>query len=115
MRCLAAGYEERRRRRRRCCGGVLASVAANVDDGRLHDGARRRRRLRPIARPVKVPEPTQDEATGVPAARAQRERELHHGQRTARRSDPTQRLQVYGAGTQLQCGYRVQRRRRHRR
>lgn len=114
MRCLAAGYEERRRQRRRwrCCSGVQVSVAdQTVGDG-VPDGCGGR--LRPVARTVQVSESSQNETTSVPAARTQRQRVLDHRQRTAGRPCPAQRLQVHGIGTQLQCGYRVQRRRRHR-
>lgn len=116
MRCLAAGYEERRRQRRwRCCGGVQVPVAVHVDSDGVYVGGGRRRGLRPVARPVQVPEPAQNEAAGVPAARAQRQRELDHRQRAAGRPGPAQRFQVHGAGAQLQRGHRVQRRRGHRR
>lgn len=119
MRCLPAGYEERRRQRRRwrCCSGGVQHlpVAVHVDADGVHiDGGRRRRQcrgLRPVARTVQVPEPTQDEAASVPAARAQRERKLDHGQWPAGGPGSAQRFQVHGAGAQLQRGHRVQRRR----
>lgn len=116
MRCLAAGYEERRRQRRRwrnCYGGgvgVQVLVAVDVDvDGACNGSDRGSGGLWPVARPVQVPEPAQDEAVGVPAARAQRQRVLDHRQWPVRGTSPTKRLQVHGAGTQLQCRYRVQR------
>jgi len=114
MRCLAAGYEERRRRRWRCCGGVQIPVEVYVDADCVRDGSGRGRRLRPVTWPVQVPKPSKDETSGISATRAQRQRVLHHRQRATRGSDPAERLQVHGAGTQLQRGYRVQRRRGHR-
>lgn len=114
MRCLAAGYEERRRRRWRCCGGVQIPVEVHVDADCVCDVGSRGGRLRPVAWPVQVPEPSEDEATGVSATRAQRQRVLNHRQRTTRGTGPAERLQVHGAGTQLQRGHRVQRRRGHR-
>lgn len=115
MRCLAAGYEERRRRLWRCCGGVQIPVEVHlIDADGVRDGAGLRGGLRPVARSVQVPEPAEDEAAGVPAARAQRQRVIHNRQWPARGSGPAQRLQVHGAGTQLQRGHRVQRRRGHR-
>lgn len=118
MRCLSAGYEERRqwrqRRRWRCCGGVWVQVAVvHVHADGVHDNYLRGG-LRPVARPVQVPEPAQDETAGVPTARAQRQRVLHHGKWPSGGPDPAQRLQVHGAGAQLQRGHRVQRRRRYR-
>lgn len=121
MRCLAAGYEERRWQRqqqrqqkwRNCCGGgvgVPVPVAVDVDvDGACDGIGWGCGGLWPIARPVQVPEPAQDETAGVPTARAQRQRVLDHRQRPVGGTHPAKRLQVYGAGTQLQCRYRVQR------
>lgn len=115
MRCLAAGYEERWQRRWRCCGGVKVPVAIHAYPDGVHLSGGRRRRLRPVARPVQVPESAQNETASVPAARAQRERVLDHSQRTTGGTGPTQRLQIHGTGAQLQCRHRIQRRRGHRR
>lgn len=120
MRCLVAGYEERRRQRQRwrCCGGVLqvpAAVHAHADGVLDGGGGGRRGRLRAVARPVQIPEPAQDEAAGVPAARAQRQRTVHNRQRAAGRPRPAKRLQIHGVGAQLQRGHRVQRRGGYRR
>lgn len=114
MRCLAAGYEERRRRRWRCCGGVQVSVAVHVYADGVRDGCGRSRKLWSVARSIEVPEPAQDETVGIPATRTQRQRVLDHRQRTGRRTDPAQRLQIHGASPQLQRGHRVQRRRGYR-
>jgi len=118
MRCLVAGYEDRRRRYRRRWRnryggggvGVQAPVAVHVDVDGARDGSDRRcARLWPFARPIQVPTPTQVETAGVPATRTQRQRVLDHGKRPCRGTDPAQRLQVHGAGTQLQPRHRLQR------
>lgn len=116
MRCLAAGYEDRRRRWRRWRNrygggvGVQAPVAIHVDvDGARNNRDRRRGGLRPVARPVQVPEPAENEAAGVPAARAQRQRVLDHRKRAVRGTGAAQRFQIHGVGAQLQRRHRVQR------
>lgn len=120
MRCLVVGDEDRRRRYSRRWrdnryggGGVgvqARPVAVHGDADGARDGRdRRRTELRPVARPVQFPAPAQAEAAGHPAARAQRQRVLDHGQRPARGTGAAQRLQVHGAGAQLQRGHRLQR------